>query len=359
MIPLPDKLILCPHCQQPYKTLVPIGSQPAPVNGQQHVTVEKVMPNTPTGPVRTGFLDLFTPLEQLKQQVAPLPDVPQRATTPQLVGTLAQKPKIPQCRTNVHDPYDNPVIGGRVTICILMYGDFYDLHTRCLNAIISTVPVTRRQIRVATNEVCPATLKYLSRLQDDGQVHKVCVNQVNIKKYPAMRQLFHDPKDPIQDKWVIWFDDDSIADRDPLWCNKLLTTIASCYSEGYRIFGDNRIFTLIPSQMTWIRNRSWYHGRPFQLKNGKEAPNGNHIIFPAGGFWALSSDCIKVADIPDREIGHNGGDYMVGEQVWQAGFKAKGWNNRKQFVHTSSVKRRGLIELHTGTDGWKPGGVAQ
>ena len=363
MIPLPTKILTCPHCQQPYGGLNPIGATPSiDNNGKKLVpgTLSEKPAVQKTAPVRQpGFMDLFAPLTELQQ--APVPPDKQIAGTPQdvpmVVQPFEQKPQAVARQPSTSDPFDDPIIGGRVAICILMYGDYYDLHTRCLNSIISTVPASRRQVRVATNAVCNQTLQYLSRLQSEGQVHKVLVNPTNIKKYPAMRRMFYDGNDLINDKWVIWFDDDSIADRDPEWCPKLLKTIISNYDAGFRFFGAAHIWSFKSQQIAWVKSRPWYRNRPFQMKNGNEAPNGNNVIFPAGGFWALETDALRKAGIPDETIGHNGGDYMLAEQLWQLGGRMKNWNGQKQFIHTSSVKRRGITEMHTGMSGWKPGGA--
>jgi GT2 family glycosyltransferase len=171
--------------------------------------------------------------------------------------------------------------------------------------------------------------------------------------------MFHDPSNPITDKWIIWFDDDTIANRDDRWFHKLGHKIIADYPGGARMFGDLVFWTFNPTQLAWVASRPWYRGRKFQMKNQRESPNGNKVFFAAGGFWALSTDAMRAADIPDTELGHNGGDYMLGEQIWQAGFKTANWNRGKRFVFTSSVKRRGLKELHTGMPGWVPGGVAK
>lgn len=344
------------------KKLVPgtLAEKPAAIQAARSPVMQ-----TPTG----NFVDLFAPLSELQRSPTLPPTRPvtpavwtaqqTESPIPQLVQELAQPPKPTERKPATQDPYDDPIIGGRVTICVLMYGDYYDLHTRCLNAILSTVPASRRQIRVATNEVCSETLRYLSRMQAEGQVYKIHVNQTNVKKYPAMRRMFYDGQDKITDNWIIWFDDDSIANRDPEWCPKLLKTIIAAYDQNYRFFGAAHVWTLRAQQIAWIKSRPWYRNRPFQLKNGEEAPNGNNVLFPAGGFWALETECMRQAGIPDAEIGHNGGDYMLAEQLWQLGYRVKNWNGQKQFIHTSSVKRRGVSEVHTGMDGWKPGGVAK
>ena len=95
------------------------------------------------------------------------------------------------------------------------------------------------------------------------------------------------------------------------------------------------------------------------MKNGLESPNANKVMFATGGFWAAEMEAIRGAGVPDDQIGHNGGDYMIGEQLWQYGVNLKEWNRDKMFVTTSSVPRRGLNEVHTGQNGWIPGGVPQ
>lgn len=293
-------------------------------------------------------------LPPLKNLAAPLPVMlrqPEAATTP---------PVIPTRPTTITPDaiYDDPIIGGQVTIGVLLYGNYPDMHRRCLNSILSTVPRSRRDLRVGCNAVCDASLTYVKRLQDEGHINVTYINE-NIKKYPAMRQMFWDPAHPITNKWIIWFDDDTIADRDPQWCSRLLQTIVMCYPQKYRMFGDIRVWTFDFYQAAWVKSRPWYRDRQFQLANGSPAANGNRVVFAAGGFWALETAVMREADIPDVQLGHNGGDYMIGEQVWQAGYSTRWWNKNKAHVHTSSVSRRGLDEVHTGKAGWKPGGTAK
>lgn len=364
-------------------TLEPIGSPPqiimpdgTPLNTKslQAQSAPQLAPRTVarTGPpppptLQRPFVDLFAQPDELQSQAAappaepPVvePPIPKVAAEFHGQGTFIEGKNKAGQRAITEDPFEHEVIGGRFTICILMYGAFHELHKRCLNAILSTVPTERRQIRVALNEVCPETLQYIDRMKREGHIYKVYVNQQNIKKYPAMRKMFHDPDCPLTDKYVIWFDDDTIADKDPQWASKLAQTIANFHNEGRVIYGCTFVWTLHRSQIEWIKSRPWYRGRYFQLHNGPEAPNGNKICFPAGGFWALSTDFIKRADVPDPQIGHNGGDYMIMEQVRQNGGRLKHWNGQKQFVRTSSVDRRGVKEIHTGMPGWKPGGVPE
>jgi hypothetical protein len=79
---------------------------------------------------------------------------------------------------------------------------------------------------------------------------------------------------------------------------------------------------------------------------GAGSPNGNRIIFTTGGFWAITTEAMRAADIPDLGTGltHNGGDWQIGEQIYQAGYGIKQFNGKKQFVRTSSVDRRGVTK---------------
>lgn len=252
----------------------------------------------------------------------------------------------------------HPLIGGKMTMCVLLYGqDYFDLHRKCINAILSTTAPSTRDLRIACNDVGTDTLNYLSRLQDQQLVDAVYVNRENRKKYPVMRQMFYDTARPIDTKWIVWFDDDSIAGRDPEWYEKLAKVIIAFHASGVRMIGREMWHGLSGSQRELIKKQPWYKGKMFQLKSGREAPNGDGVRFVTGGFWAIETAAMRAAQIPDTILGHNGGDYWIGAQLHQAGFKLKGWNGNKQFVVESSVPRRGLHELHPGDHGWSPGGA--
>ena len=329
-------------------TLPPIGKPKKITLPTGKKIVSGTLSNKTTN--KPGFIDLFA---------APAPFVrTDKADDLEQVHKFEQEKDSKDQENLVHnDIFDNPIIGGRVTICVLLYGEYYDLHRSCINAILSSVPAQRMELRVAVNAPCVETKEYVRRLHAEGKIFKVYVNEENIKKYPAMRMMFHDKDNPIKDNYVIWFDDDTIADRDAQWFAKLCATINANHESNYRYYGPRMIWNFSASQIEWIKSRTWYRHRNFQMKNGLESPNGNKVIFAPGGFFAAEMATIRRADVPDAEIGHNGGDYMVGEQLWQNGCDLKDWNRNKSFVHKSSVERRGLNEIHTGQKGWKPGGV--
>jgi hypothetical protein len=248
--------------------------------------------------------------------------------------------------------FDNPIIGGKFTVCGLFYGpaQYHSLHMRCLNSIITTCPPGRLDLRAASNDLCEETDAVLTRLAEHGIVSKYYRHQQNDLKYPVMREMFHDPEHPITTKYTLWFDDDSIADRNTQWLKILAGTIIQNPDVG--LFGADMVLQLSPQQMEYYKQRPWYKGKKFRLRNGKPAGNGNYAVFVAGGFFAIKTEAIKVADIPDPALTHNGGDYTIGEQLYQNGFTLKGWNRQKQFIHTSSVPRRGESQDHFGTTNW-------
>jgi len=249
--------------------------------------------------------------------------------------------------------FDNPIIGGKFTVCILFYGgkEYHHMHMNCLNSIISTCPANRIELRVASNELCKETTQVLDNLVAHGIIKKHYKHEKNIFKYPVMREMFHDPELPITTNYTLWFDDDSIADRIREWLTLLARTIVQKPEAG--LFGASMVLGLNGQQMAYYKKRPWYKGKPFRTKGGISAANGNYAVFVAGGFFAIKTEAIKAADVPDPDLTHNGGDYTIGEQLYQNGYNVCNWNRSKQFIHTSSVPRRGESQPHFGTAAWQ------
>lgn len=291
----------------------------------------------------------------IRDNVTLPPPVNAPAVEPQLAvnhGLTQANTPVTHVPGNINsDIFDHPTIGGRLTVFVLLYGAqaYHAMHKKCINAIISTIPGGRLDLRIGSNELCGDSVKFVDKLVDEGMVTKHYRHVTNDKKYPVMREMFNDPDCPIETKWLLWFDDDSIADRHQRWCHLLMQQIIAGADNNCHMYGAKYIWTLQTGQANWIKGRPWYRGRPFRTANGRPAANGDKILFAAGGFWALSTEAMRACDIPDAELGHNGGDYTIGEQLYQGGFELKAWNGQKQFVNTSSVPRRGLSERHIGT----------
>lgn len=249
------------------------------------------------------------------------------------------------------DVFDHPTVGGKFTVFVLFYGPdkYYDMHKQCVDSILATIPANRMDLRVASNELNDRSTAYLESLKSQGKISLYYKHAGNERKYPVMREMFWDDSNPITTKWLMWFDDDTVCNRNPSWLTLLANQIIQHHPTGHHMFGAKYIYALSESQREFYKTRPWYKGKQFRTSKGHPAPNGSKVIFATGGFWALTTEAMRACNIPDPELGHNGGDYTIGEQLYQGGYKLKQWNGRKQFVNTSSVPRRGLNEKHFGT----------
>lgn len=271
------------------------------------------------------------------------------AMKPRLDDTPAGVPEpVLSADSDIAEVLAHPKIGGRVTICVLLYGEKYEqLHRRCLGSIVATVPAGLMDLRVAMNQVGDRTVQYVKSLP----VTKTYPDYGDRKKYPAMREMFWDKVDPIRTKWIIWFDDDSHV-REPKWLRALAETIIAQPEESrVAMLGQKMYHPLKPrpgynqNPKAWFESAPWHHKKPWRTPRGTPAPNGYAIHFVTGGFWALRADVMRAADIPDPRLNHNGGDICIGEQVYQAGYNLKEFNSGKKFVKTSDAARRGTTEL--------------
>lgn len=234
---------------------------------------------------------------------------------------------------------DNPAIGGRVTVCVLCYGNYHQLHRRCLESIITTLPKHRLDLRVGANQVCQETLDYLALLP----ITKTYIHRENRRKYPVMREMFHDSEQPITSNYMFWFDDDTVILRPHMW-TRAAELIVENRNNQVGAFGGPLYHELRDSRSAaWFREAKWFQGRPFCNQLRQETPNGNCIFFPTGWFWIMSMHAVRTADIPDARILNNG-DIALGEQLHQNGFKLKEFNAKKEYVYTAKNNRRGVTD---------------
>lgn len=264
----------------------------------------------------------------------PMRDVHETAN-PAMVQTVP-----PPATESAPTGLQHPLMGGKITIFALCYGDYLQLHRRCLDSILQTVPTEQLDLRVATNAVGEATLNYLATLP----ITKTYIHYENQKKYPVMREMFHDPQHPITTRYLCWFDDDSYVVSSQ-WLARLSEAIVNNHNQGARLYGIKFTHSLQTKQQAdWFKQAPWFRHKNWQLSNGAAVSNGNHVPFVSGGFWALASECVKSCQIPDVRLNHNGGDITIGAQVYQAGYKIKDFNRGKVFVFSSGAPRRGYEE---------------
>jgi ADP-heptose:LPS heptosyltransferase len=294
--------------------------------------IEKVMSHNPT--------PWLEPLKWLQELPFKQP------TTKNLAGVTEFHPPVKVEGVASRCVWDHPILGGKVTVCVLCYGDYPQLARTCLGSLFNSQNSDRFEIRVFANECGIETIAYLKSLP----LRKLIISPTNICKAAACRQLWHDSEDPIATPYIVWLDDDSFA-VDYNWPTLLANTIIANHQQGARLYGIRFIHDLRIYQHgshnpnAWFKEAPWYQNRPWCTSGGTQATsNGTVIPFVSGGFLAIASQVVKDSNIPDLRLNHNGIDVTIGAQVYQAGYAVKDFNRDKKFIHSSGHRRRGWGE---------------
>lgn len=243
---------------------------------------------------------------------------------------------------------DHPHIGGRFTVFVLGHGEYHTLFQRCIASLLTANGHRRLDIRVALNQPNKKMLEYATAFPKEV-ISKVYVDHGTRRKYPAMREMFWDALHPITTKYLMWFDDDSHV-GDSKWLVKLGEAIVANHPLGCRMYGPKYFHAVSPTSKSalgieWFKQARWWKNEWLHLSGGqRRAPNGNQIVFASGGFWALATETMRAADIPDVRLNHNGGDITIGCQLVQAGGKLFNFTPDKSIVIWSDAKRRGFQE---------------
>lgn len=283
---------------------------------------------------------------KLLPPIVPTTPIPPRLqVAPQM---LSQPTETAPAAVEESNPFDHPAVGGRFTICMVMYGsDYFEMQKKALTSILSTIPAKHRQIRIGTNALGPQCLNWLRSLQASGDVQVLIVHEENHFKYPVMRELFNHEA-PL-DQWVLWFDDDTIADLNPNWAYDFAKAIpelpARCGAAGRVLYSR-----LSPTQRAYYATRPWWRGRQLQLPSRGESVNGENVFFLHGGWWAMRTSVIRELDIPDPQLKNNGGDICIGEMLHQNSYAIA---HLTDLVRISSAPRRGESQPHFGSEAWQ------
>jgi len=256
-----------------------------------------------------------------------------------VTNTIEIKPPIVQRGGDIPE-LNHPVMGGYVTLCVLLYGNYDELHKRCLASILATTNNRQVEIRVGGNQLCHTTVTYLNQLKALNEIQHLDLADENRKKYPVMRKLFRDPE--LTTNWVIWFDDDTMCNKDDRWLGKMAQVAIDNYASGCRVIGPSYRYTAwSPQWEQFCKSAPWYSGREWPVSDGKIKPG-----FLTGSFWMGHVPTIIDLDIPDPRIGHNKGDVTVGCQFYQGGWTLCGFSTNRDVVNWSSVPRRGITDIH-------------
>jgi hypothetical protein len=168
----------------------------------------------------------------------------------------------------------------------------------------------------------------------------------NPGKYILMRRMFRDTECPIKTPYLIWFDDDTKA-VDASWLDRLCETIVANHPQGARLFGWHMFHDLQMymknghDPLKWFHEATWWRNRFLRVRGTRqEAPNGTVLDFVPGWFWAMATEMIEKADIPDARLKHNG-DMAIGAAVHQAGFRLQDFNANKTLIWTPTRAQGG------------------
>lgn len=238
---------------------------------------------------------------------------------------------------------DHPDVGGKLTVFVLLYGPetLYDMHKHMLSSLASSCPANRVDLRIGCAMLNPRSMEMVQALVAKGLCTKVYNHTDNPGKYVIMREMFYDAAHPITTKWLVWFDDDSPVAR-PDWLAAVGQQIVQHHvRDNVHMFGMVYNIKLSTAQLQGYKSRPWYRGKQYRLRNGQPSPSGEYSVFCTGSWWCLSLQAMRECNIPDPILEHNGGDYTIGEQLYQGGFKQKQFNGRGEWVNFSAYARRG------------------
>jgi len=264
---------------------------------------------------------------------------PSREPIPVVKATPVPLPLVQRLPDEIPE-LNHPLFGGRITLCVLMYGNYHALHRLCLDSILASTNNKQVEIRVGGNQLCQETLDYLQQLKDFDEIQHIDTSPENRRKYPVMRQLFRTPA--LTTSWVVWFDDDTICNKDTSWLGKMAQCAINGYDTRCRVVGPHYRYAAWSSKWDeFCKQADWYSGRQWPTIEGKAKP-----WFPTGSLWMGHVPTILEQNIPDPRIGHNKGDVTIGCQFFQGGWEICDFSQPKNIVNWSSVPRRGITDNH-------------
>ncbi len=236
-----------------------------------------------------------------------------------------------------------------VTICVLTYGDHFDLIHRCLESIRTHCEEDTYALVVGANAPGGETLNYLRALEAKGQTDRVIVSETNVNKCPMMRRLF----EHVRTEYIWWFDDDSHLVSSNVM-RRFLSAASGAppeialWGRMARIeFGEAHGPADVKAT-EFVRSASWYRGlTPPSLRLGGKGElnyegrnTGNpYWHFVSGGSWWVRTSTVRAIDWPDPRLAKGFDDVFFGEAIRQ-----QGWSSAYLFpdgLALSDAERRG------------------
>lgn len=292
-------------------------------------------------PKPTMLLDAFTP-------VAPPPQldaaVVLEGNTSNAIG-LPEGPPVEEDRV-----LDAPDVGGKFTICVWLRGGdaFFPRHRLCLTTLLATVPQHRRCLRLIASGLESASQDFVRQVRD-AEPEVIVYNILpTVGKYAAMRTVFWDDKSPLTTKWVLWFDDDTIADRHPQWLTLLGQQIAQHHGpENAHLFGRKLLWVPQQTHLTWMQARPWWRGK------GWNATKGDRLAYVQDGWFAVSTEAIRTCDLPDPDADAYGGPILLGAALHQYDMQIRSWNTQFQFLRMATSPDKDALRMLPEVNGWR------
>ena len=235
------------------------------------------------------------------------------------------------------DPLDHPAVGRIFTVSVLCVGPDLLKHQACLSSILSTLPPSRFDLRIATIEAGNAVRNWLQTLP----ATRVYVDETTSRSR-ALHALWHDPLVPITTSWIVHFDSAARVVSANLWSRLAENIVANGHLPvgGYGV----RVYRQLPQPddvLSWMHSRPWYRGRWLKDRGGYDSLAGDCIWYLRGTWLALNADAVRNAALPDDSADYNGDeDVVMGEQLHQAGYAILQFNQSREFVTWTDLPPR-------------------
>jgi len=294
----------------------------------------------------TGLVLKPSEMIRVEDQKKPVEKKPARNVV-QAVPTIHVSPRRGRRGLVALDDYrqrDMAYLDPPATIAVLTFGDFFNLHHRCLSSIITMTPRESYDLMIGTNAIGQQTREWLDNELRPQKHFKEFCHPENARKYPVMREMLAE----VNTEWFIWFDDDSFVVNSE-WLYRLAADIKAKHPRGVVMYGQKWFLHLREGQPEWVQSRPWYRGVPFPMDKGRVK-----VDFLTGGFWAIQTKVLKELDWPDPDIEHNGGDVMLcealrqnGHRIGQSFYAVK--INADEKGNNSKAPRRGFSQKPVGS----------
>lgn len=198
-------------------------------------------------------------------------------------------------------------------LCVLCYGDYPRLASRCLESLREAPAGYVTDLRIGLNAVSPVTMSIVTQFAWSMRFRyrtSLYIPSENVGKGALMRRMFYDPGSPLGN-WVMWFDDDSYLDPSckPAWWEGVA---AETRTPGLAVLGRIHTIRIRGNQADGIQTQPWFTGKPV-------LPMTHRYQFVTGGWWVADAQFLSQWNFPFPEIWHNGDDSILGELVRQQG----------------------------------------